>query len=391
MERRTLGYVDDTLIVYERVAGTLLTKLDLDALDEDTRDTLFRRLGRTLRRLEDGGLRSSTRRATQLDDPSTTPRLGPVPVVIDVDGVGRSWASPDRAASSGCCGACSDHPQYTPADSLALCQGYAPYAARAIAREPTRRGRCGGRRRHMTIDLPAPPQRILLIKPSAIGDVVHTLPVLNLLRRHWPAAAHRVAGDAGVRGPARRAPALETSSASSAAGSRGAWRSPRRRRSCCGFGKWLRDRRFDLVIDLQGLFRSGWMAWQTQAPVRVGFANAREFASLFYTHRVPIEHARAARDRPVPEGARGARAADVAGRVPVRRGRRRPAARRPAAAAGRRSTPCCCPGRTGRRSAGRWSGSRGWSSRCSERFGLEVGRRGRAGRSRSWRRRSPAR
>jgi ADP-heptose:LPS heptosyltransferase len=43
----------------------------------------------------------------------------------------------------------------------------------------------------MTIDLPNPPQRILLIKPSAIGDVVHTLPVWNLLRRHWPARRSR--------------------------------------------------------------------------------------------------------------------------------------------------------------------------------------------------------
>ena len=35
-----------------------------------------------------------------------------------------------------------------------------------------------------------------------------------------------------------------------------------------------------IVVDLQGLFRSGWMARQTRAAVRVGFANAREFAPL---------------------------------------------------------------------------------------------------------------
>ena len=35
---------------------------------------------------------------------------------------------------------------------------------------------------------PSPPRRILLIKPSAIGDVVHTLPILALLRRRWPEA-----------------------------------------------------------------------------------------------------------------------------------------------------------------------------------------------------------
>ena len=38
------------------------------------------------------------------------------------------------------------------------------------------------------IALPSPPQRILIIKPSAIGDVVHTLPVLNLFRQKWPDA-----------------------------------------------------------------------------------------------------------------------------------------------------------------------------------------------------------
>ena len=38
------------------------------------------------------------------------------------------------------------------------------------------------------IDFPTDPKRILLIKPSAIGDVVHALPILNLLRRRWPEA-----------------------------------------------------------------------------------------------------------------------------------------------------------------------------------------------------------
>jgi lipopolysaccharide heptosyltransferase II len=56
-----------------------------------------------------------------------------------------------------------------------------------------------------------------------------------------------------------------------------------------GFTTQLRRREFDLVVDLQGLFRSGFLAWQTRAPVRIGFANARELSPLFYTHRVPID------------------------------------------------------------------------------------------------------
>jgi tRNA A-37 threonylcarbamoyl transferase component Bud32 len=132
MERRTFGYVTDTLIVYERVAGSLLTLLDLSAFDDHSRDTLFRRLGRTLRRLEDGGLAQFDAKSNNwmiLDDAS----LGPVPVVIDVDGVretGASTAPIERLLRS-----MKDHAQYTPADSLALCQGYAPHAR--TTREPT--------------------------------------------------------------------------------------------------------------------------------------------------------------------------------------------------------------------------------------------------------------
>src|SRR5690606_22661938 len=48
----------------------------------------------------------------------------------------------------------------------------------------------------------------------------------------------------------------------------------------------LRGRGFDLVIDLQGLLLSGWRAWQTRAPIRVGLAYAREAAAHLYTHRV---------------------------------------------------------------------------------------------------------
>jgi lipopolysaccharide heptosyltransferase II len=50
----------------------------------------------------------------------------------------------------------------------------------------------------------------------------------------------------------------------------------------------LRASRFDLVVDLQGLFRSGAMAWLTGCGRRVGFANAREGSPYFYTQRVDV-------------------------------------------------------------------------------------------------------
>jgi len=125
MEKRILGYAIDQLIIFERVPGTLLTDLDLNSLDASARQDLFRRLGRTLRNLEAAGL-------SQYDSKSTNwiilpdEKLGPVPVMIDVDGIRRIvpnlWPI-DRLLRS-----MREHPQYARADSKQLCLGYAPHA-----------------------------------------------------------------------------------------------------------------------------------------------------------------------------------------------------------------------------------------------------------------------
>lgn len=140
---------------------------------------------------------------------------------------------------------------------------------------------------HMPAKLPDSPQRILIIKPSAIGDVVHTLPVLNLLRHRWPAAAIDWVITPACAGILEGHPQLDQMLIFDRKRLGGWWRSPAAWRALRRFTHDLRSRRYDLVLDLQGLFRSGWLAWQTRSPIRVGFASAREGAPLFYTHRVP--------------------------------------------------------------------------------------------------------
>jgi heptosyltransferase-1 len=141
----------------------------------------------------------------------------------------------------------------------------------------------------MLISFPSSPQRILIIKPSAIGDVVHALPILNLLRKRWPAAHISWLVATTCAGLLDGHPMLDEIIRFDRRSFGTAWRDPSAAKGLFGFASDLRRKNFDLVIDLQGLFRSGWMAWKTRAPVRVGFANAREFAPLFYTHRVAIE------------------------------------------------------------------------------------------------------
>ena len=48
----------------------------------------------------------------------------------------------------------------------------------------------------------------------------------------------------------------------------------------------LKKEGYDLVVDLQGLLRSGIITSATGAAVRVGFKEAREGSRFFYTHKV---------------------------------------------------------------------------------------------------------
>jgi lipopolysaccharide heptosyltransferase I len=134
---------------------------------------------------------------------------------------------------------------------------------------------------------PADPKRILIIKPSAIGDIVHALPVLNLLRRRWPAAHLSWLVTPACSGLLQGHPQLDEVILFERKFFATSWRSLSRARKLLAFSRLLNDRRFDLVIDLQGLFRSGLLTMLTGAPVRVGSTTAREFGWMFCTHLAP--------------------------------------------------------------------------------------------------------
>ncbi|HZZ80119.1 MAG TPA: glycosyltransferase family 9 protein [Gemmataceae bacterium] len=136
--------------------------------------------------------------------------------------------------------------------------------------------------RQITLD--RAPERIALIKPSALGDIIHSLPVLTALRRRFPAAQIAWIVNRSYAPLLTNHPDLNEIIPFD----RGALKTG----FIAGglsFARFLRDlrkRQFDLVIDLQGLLRTGLMTLATRAPLRVGLASAREGASMCYTHRV---------------------------------------------------------------------------------------------------------
>lgn len=130
-------------------------------------------------------------------------------------------------------------------------------------------------------------QNILIIKPSAIGDIVHALPVLRALRTAAP--------DARITWLVRQefAPLLECVNELDDIllfdrKKLGRWHyRPAAFKALRSFARNLKSAQYDLVLDLQGLFRTGLFAWLTRCPQRIGMADSREGAGLFYTRKIP--------------------------------------------------------------------------------------------------------
>ena len=135
------------------------------------------------------------------------------------------------------------------------------------------------------------PVKILILKPSSLGDVVQALPVLRLIKRHIPDSeiywwidsnlAPLLEGDPDLAGVVRF--------------ERKRWAAPIHWGEIRHSIHWMRQQRFDWVIDLQCLMRSGIFAWLANGELTVGLDEPREGARGFYDIIVrrpsPLTHA----------------------------------------------------------------------------------------------------
>ena len=127
------------------------------------------------------------------------------------------------------------------------------------------------------IDFALRPGRILLIKPSSLGDIVHALPVVSTIKAQWPGVHLTWVVKRQWADLVRRIAGVDC-----------VWPVDGGAVNWVKAGWALRSERFDVAIDLQGLFRSGAVAWLSGAPLRIGFANGREGSPWLYTMRVPV-------------------------------------------------------------------------------------------------------
>ncbi|MEE9405168.1 MAG: glycosyltransferase family 9 protein [Algisphaera sp.] len=122
------------------------------------------------------------------------------------------------------------------------------------------------------------PKRVLIIRPSALGDVSRTVPCLVALRKALPQAQIHWLVNSTFADAVSAHPMLD-----------GVIPFDRHHQRCIPkLLKTLRAARYELAVDLQGLARSGLFARATGARLRVGYANAREGAWLAYNQRFRI-------------------------------------------------------------------------------------------------------
>jgi heptosyltransferase I len=127
-----------------------------------------------------------------------------------------------------------------------------------------------------------PPERILIIRPSALGDVCRSVPVLASLRAAFPQSRIDWVVQDDFAAAIAAHPALDELVHFPRSRFAHWWKRPGRGLETLNWFRHLRSRGYELVIDCQGLGRSGLMTYLTRARMRVGLQQAREFAWLSY-------------------------------------------------------------------------------------------------------------
>ena len=135
--------------------------------------------------------------------------------------------------------------------------------------------------------------KILIVKLSAIGDVIHTLPSLNAIRKHYPDAHITWLVEEAASNLVVRHEALDRVIISK----RKQWIKGVLSPSCLKnikelyqFIKELRDTEYDLIIDFQGLLKSGVLIALARGKRKTGFDKGMEHMEhsyIFLNERIP--------------------------------------------------------------------------------------------------------
>lgn len=141
---------------------------------------------------------------------------------------------------------------------------------------------------------------ILIVKLSAIGDVIHTLPSLTALRKLYPDAHITWVVEEAAADIIKNHPHVDSVLISR----RKNWIKYLRKgefsrplREMRAFLRELRQRPYDLVIDFHGLLKSAIIVLLSGGKRKLGYDSLQELSGLFYNEKIPEDMNKHAVDR----------------------------------------------------------------------------------------------
>ncbi len=135
------------------------------------------------------------------------------------------------------------------------------------------------------------PKKILICRLSAIGDVIHTLPVAHALRKKFPEAELHWLVEKKAYQLVKMNPYIDQVILHP----RHAWKDELKKRGFFAafkaarfFFRSLKENNYDVFLDLHGLFKSAFTGYLAKAAVRIGPADGRELSPNFYHGKIEM-------------------------------------------------------------------------------------------------------
>jgi lipopolysaccharide heptosyltransferase I len=125
--------------------------------------------------------------------------------------------------------------------------------------------------------------KVLVLKPSALGDIAMTLPAARSIKRGLPGARVYWLVNKGLTGLLEGNPNVDEVIEFDRQTLGRMWYSPAAWEEFGKLVKKLRSEKFDVVMDFQGLLRTALLGRLSGCKARVGMKDAREGATFFYT------------------------------------------------------------------------------------------------------------
>lgn len=129
-------------------------------------------------------------------------------------------------------------------------------------------------------------KKLLLIKPSSLGDIIHSLAFLNAVKESFPNIKIHWIVSKEFEDILSEHPLIDRIIVIN----KNKWKSLKNIaftvKELFNLSKQLKNEKYDIAVDLQGLLRSGIITWLSGADLKVGFKEARELSHIFYNKKI---------------------------------------------------------------------------------------------------------